>query len=81
MGCGVSNSVPCATVNTVPYKRLKRQIDDVSDNDVWRPTVNKSLLIMVKVSVKYGKGYTCIGYRNSVVYLPIIYQSVYNIYY
>lgn len=40
MGCGVSNSVPCATVQTIPYERLKRPVDDINDDDdVWRPTV------------------------------------------
>lgn len=45
MGCGVSSSVPCATVKTVPYQRLKRSADDLNDvvND-WRPVVNKSSL-------------------------------------
>jgi len=33
MGCGVSTNVPCATVKTVPYERLKRPVDDISDFD------------------------------------------------
>lgn len=40
MGCGVSNNVPCATVKTVPYERLKRPVNDLHDDDDWRPTVN-----------------------------------------
>ena len=38
MGCGASTTVPCATVKTVPYERLKRAAeDDVSEDELYGP--------------------------------------------
>ena len=31
MGCGATKTVPCATVKTVPYGRLKRSAEDRLD--------------------------------------------------
>ena len=33
MGCGASTTVPCATVKTVPYERLKRAASDESEDE------------------------------------------------
>ena len=37
MGCGASTTVPCATVKTVPYERLKRAAGDESDDELYGP--------------------------------------------
>lgn len=42
MGCGVSSTVPCATVETVPYERLKRPVDDIDGDNDWKPVVIKT---------------------------------------
>ena len=39
MGCGASTTVPCATVKTIPYERLKRPAgDDTSEDERNGPT-------------------------------------------
>ena len=43
MGCGTSKTVPCATVKTIPYEKLKRRASDLSD-DEGKPAVITLLL-------------------------------------